>query len=551
MGKQKKNYGSGLIASSSQVAAAPARAVTSHVRHVFRRRYAGRYRFARLVFAFDAFLLAILGTLLIFNLVLIFRGMQTADPGLEVSFATPELRTADVIPLELKVRVTDGRTHTGVKVGLRLPEEMDLIQAWPAAANDGTWTIGSLSPGEVVTQRLLVHLDATINTRVALGFSLSQYHPILFEQTLIGSDARSVHSSALRLRTLFPVGGVSEDAQIPVVIENRSTATSSPISIVLAGSTGASRASLGEDGVYSLQGLPAKSQKIVFLDVGDSLEKDRLNFMLHLQSGGRKVDQLELDLVRDVTVPVVIDGIRQTASAEGKTVQYSEARSGARLVVVEKETSAFRQIFFDAIDLQEGQGEVPLKEPEDPASGRLIFAARFDGTDYFLSGRAVEAEPARLPFDVQARYYTQSGDQLGLGPLPPVVGEKTRYWILWTLGPFDRSLRDLVYKAKLAKNVSATGQFASTIPLDFSFSGTNVEMSADEIGLAGSGKITFGFEVELRPDETQEGLYADLLSDSSVEATDEFGEVVQVTAKNVDTNLTADEKAQDKGVVER
>lgn len=554
MRKQKKerSIGSsvGLIAPTSQVSTAPARAVTSHARHVFRNRYSGRYRFARLVFAFDAFLLAMLGSLLIFDLVILFRGLQTADPGLEVVLAAPELRTSDVVPIEVKVRVTDAKEHIGVRVFVRLPEEMTLLQAWPNIGSDGSWAVGKLSPGDEITQRLLVHLDATINTRVALGFTLEQYDPILFAQSLVGTDVRAVQSSALRIRALLPLGGVSQDAQIPVLIENRSMATSSPMNVILAESQGAPIASLGSDNVYSFPGLAANSQKIVFVNVGKKLESDRLRFVLYLQSAGRKVDQLELDMERVADLPAIVLATQIAETGDEVSIRYSSAQTGARLIVLEKETSAFRQVVFDALELAEGEGTVSVKRPGQPAAGQMALVARFDGEKYFLSGRAIELEPASLPFAVQARYYTASGDQLGLGPLPPVVGESTRYWILWTLGPFDRSLSDLEYEAQLAPNVRATGKFASTVPLDFSASEDKVKMTADEVKLAGAGNVVFGYEVELLPTENQRGFFADLVLNNMVSAIDEFGKPVESSVQSVDTGLMTDEKAIGKGVVE-
>ncbi len=541
---------SGLMAPASQVAAAPARAVTSHIRRIYRDKYAGRHRFARWVFAFDAFILVVLGTLLVFDLVVFFRGIQTADPGLEVTLATPELRSADVVPLEVKVRVTDARQHTGVKVALHLPQEMSLIQAWPALDRDGMWTIGSLSPGETATRRVLVHLDATINTRVDIGFVLQQYDPIIFEQALVGTDSRPVTSSALRLMSLVPVAGVSEGAQIPIVIENRSAATSSPMNVILTDSSGAPHATLGSDGIYSLPALPANSQKIVFLSVGTGLESERLGFRLELQSGGRKVDQLELDLMRETRMPAVVTAPQTSDSGAGTIVRYSGAQPGARLILLQKEITAFGRSAFETVDLPEGSGAVDISQVQGVIEGQLMLVSIFDGDYYHLSGQMLELASASLPFEVQARYYTASGDQLGLGPLPPVAGEPTRYWILWTLGPADRSLHDLTYDAQLADNVKATGKYASTIPISFASSDSAVKMTVEEADLAGLGKITFGYEVELVPQKNQEGLYANILLGSSIDATDEFGEHVQAVSPSIDTDLSNDEKARGKGTVQ-
>lgn len=74
-------------------------------------------------------------------------------------------------------------------------------------------------------------------------------------------------------------------------------------------------------------------------------------------------------------------------------------------------------------------------------------------------------ESVSLPFapdltvEAEVRYYTPEGDQLGRGPLPPRVGEITKYWLILTAQPNAGTLTNPLLSLRLAPHVSFTGKY--------------------------------------------------------------------------------------------
>jgi len=63
-----------------------------------------------------------------------------------------------------------------------------------------------------------------------------------------------------------------------------------------------------------------------------------------------------------------------------------------------------------------------------------------------------------LKIHAESRYYTEEGDQLGRGPLPPKVGQTTKYWINFFLTASPNAVKDAVIKAHLPAGVIWTGK---------------------------------------------------------------------------------------------
>ncbi len=61
-----------------------------------------------------------------------------------------------------------------------------------------------------------------------------------------------------------------------------------------------------------------------------------------------------------------------------------------------------------------------------------------------------------------AYFYTPEGDQVGIGPLPPIVGLPTSYLITWTLENQGGHLSDIQFSAHLAPGVSWQGEAGLT-----------------------------------------------------------------------------------------
>src|SRR3989344_3488044 len=66
--------------------------------------------------------------------------------------------------------------------------------------------------------------------------------------------------------------------------------------------------------------------------------------------------------------------------------------------------------------------------------------------------KAQESEiilPTTIKLQSSAKYYTTEGEQLGLGPIPPIAGQPTRYWLFINVSGFTHDLSDASVSAKL------------------------------------------------------------------------------------------------------
>ena len=151
-----------------------------------------------------------------------------------------------------------------------------------------------------------------------------------------------------------------------------------------------------------------------------------------------------------------------------------------------------------------------------------------------------------------ARYFTEEGAPIGVGPLPPVVGKATSYRIYWNLHKTLHTLDRVVMQAQLPASVSWLGRVASPAGvLAYTTSTRTVrweinKMPRDVHELEGS------FDVEIVPKATEGGRFAFLLEQLALTANDSSSnEQVARTEAPVTTDLQNDEGARGKGVVKK
>ncbi len=158
--------------------------------------------------------------------------------------------------------------------------------------------------------------------------------------------------------------------------------------------------------------------------------------------------------------------------------------------------------------------------------------------------------------DSFGRYTAPSGDQLGRGPLPPLVGETTKYWIFWNVRGSFSPLTNVHIEGELGQNVVFTGR--ETVSQN---GGVNYDTSAGTIKWSAtrleptlsttSAIVGIAFELALTPDTSQAGTIATLLKNIRLTGTDaNTGAFVSASGANVTTNLPSDAMATGLGVVE-
>lgn len=156
---------------------------------------------------------------------------------------------------------------------------------------------------------------------------------------------------------------------------------------------------------------------------------------------------------------------------------------------------------------------------------------------------------------VDPRYYSDDGEQLGSGPLPPTVGTTTSYRISWFLGNTTNELTNVGVSAAIPSTVFWTGKNITTTAGDISFDPTTriatwtLNRLPRGVGQETSTLVA-SFEVSVTPASADLGSLLMLLDASTLNASDSFtGTVLTVKRDKVTTDLTNDPRGAGKGIV--
>jgi hypothetical protein len=143
------------------------------------------------------------------------------------------------------------------------------------------------------------------------------------------------------------------------------------------------------------------------------------------------------------------------------------------------------------------------------------------GQKFFIS-----AQPIKIPLttevklNAQARYYSNEGDQLGRGPLPPKVKETTKYWIFININNTSNPIRETSFFAVLPNGVNFTGKQSVSIGPSLEFNPSNRTIQWNYRELPPNSQTGLYFEVAVIPNSDQIGKNIDLVSEIKFNATD-------------------------------
>jgi len=151
---------------------------------------------------------------------------------------------------------------------------------------------------------------------------------------------------------------------------------------------------------------------------------------------------------------------------------------------------------------------------------------------------------ARLPLTTelklksQARYYSDDGDQLGRGPLPPKVAQTTKYWIFVQLNNTTNPVKNANLEITLPDYVTFTGKQSVTIGPALSRGGNKINWSYRE--LPANSQTGWYFEVAATPSSEMNGQNLNLVNNIKFNAVDKnTGKIFQLENGSVNNILPA------------
>ncbi|MBI2037682.1 MAG: DUF11 domain-containing protein [Candidatus Magasanikbacteria bacterium] len=123
---------------------------------------------------------------------------------------------------------------------------------------------------------------------------------------------------------------------------------------------------------------------------------------------------------------------------------------------------------------------------------------------------------------IEARYYTNEGDQLGRGSLPPQVGKMTKYWIFVKVINTTNAVDNPSFSTSLPDGVEFSGKQSTTIGPQLKYNNSSRTISWSYDSLPANSQTGLYFEVAVTPTASQIGKNIQLTNSLSFSATDSF-----------------------------
>lgn len=127
-----------------------------------------------------------------------------------------------------------------------------------------------------------------------------------------------------------------------------------------------------------------------------------------------------------------------------------------------------------------------------------------------------------LSLNIVPVYYTEDGDQLGRGPLPPRVGQTTKYWVMIQIANTNNAINNAKFSASLPPGAIFTGKQSVTIGPEVIYNQTNQTLNWNYYHLPANSVTGLYFEVAVTPTTDQIGQTLELIKDIKITATDDW-----------------------------
>ena len=166
---------------------------------------------------------------------------------------------------------------------------------------------------------------------------------------------------------------------------------------------------------------------------------------------------------------------------------------------------------------------------------------------------SVESQPmitkvnSRLSLNTLGLFYTPQGDQIGVGSVPPVVGEYTSYWVIIKALNTNNPVKDLKITAQVPASVEFTNIYnvSEGNQIIFHEGSMQIEWRVNNVpALAGIFNPAPEARIQLAivPSSSQVGTSPALLTNISATATDEVtGAFLTASGQNITTAIFSDE----------
>ena len=579
----------GVFIGTLNIMAAPARQLlTEPLGKIYRDRYEGKFRRPKHVFAFDAALVA-LGAAIAIVAVYFSFFFKAFDP-VQIEFASSPKDPAAGGEVVLNYAVSNRSSDplAGAEVSFDLPNGIKFLRSSLAYQRDkNAADLGTIEAGSDVSERLVASLSGSVGKSLNVIATLTYKDRSGASVTKRAAAAVKIADSTVGASFALPDDIIVGQAVSGTVgYWNRGSAAADgvvltpdwPQNFTLLSSNPALK-----DGHWTVGALASGSAgKISWTGIVNAGQGDA-DFAVEtgLKSGNGillQAQDLKTAALTDPRISVTLDG--NPAAGLGQTVSLtasygnegSHALTGAVLKVIADDGLAIvgesGKAGFDVNSGASGTWNFKariadvlpdaLKDATDPQlKVRVTLEGKLDGGQQIsIQSPAFAIKTASaLSLNSAARYWSESGDQLGRGPLPPEAGKATRYWIFWNAKNTTGAVDGVRVTGILPTNVSFTGK--ASVPFgdapQFDPATRAITWNAGDIPAwpgVDSPSVGAAFEVALIPTPDQAGIYPPLVIDQKIFGTDDVtGIALGNAAPDLTAHLIADPKAADTGTV--
>ncbi|MFA5076071.1 MAG: hypothetical protein WC480_01500, partial [Patescibacteria group bacterium] len=155
------------------------------------------------------------------------------------------------------------------------------------------------------------------------------------------------------------------------------------------------------------------------------------------------------------------------------------------------------------------------------------------------SNKIITKVNSNLSLDAYARYFDDSADAIGAGPLPPRVDQATTYVINWVLSNSVHEVQDIVVSTVLPEKVSWVGKKDISVgDLEYQPEDHKVVWTINRIPTAPSLDVRVSFRVSIKPVASDLGKVLVLTGNNSIAALDkDTGVALNKTLGSITTDL--------------
>lgn len=284
----------------------------------------------------------------------------------------------------------------------------------------------------------------------------------------------------------------------------------------------------------------------------------------------------------EIRISQLIQGKETNAVSPGDTLHYaiffrnvSERDLENLFLIVGLEGKSFDVSTLRAENgkFQKGDNSV-VWEARDVAKLRLLGQGEEGKVEFWVAlqniqGKNLVARDKVLLSEARAEFEVKVSSNLSIdqtayfqdevfgnsGPLPPTVGNKTTYTVIWKVQNSSNEVKNSKVKATLPQGVELTGRlFPENASLTFDSQSREIVWSAGDLA-AGTGlsspPASVAFQIALTPNSSQRGTAPQILGQALITGDDTWT-LQSLSSSDVplDTTLPDDSASQEKGVVQ-